>query len=341
MTDNEGNFNINQSKPEDTRGWSEIEAAFKKIDSLKDPEENEDNFEEEPQEPEDSNSEEEEVEEISEEYEEDESTEESLKETLKKPEKAWKEKKKRFKAQAETRLAQEEKRRVLEENAQLKELLRQAEAAGTYQYGKNIYSELERAKQLKRKAVEDNDLDASIDADVYMNKVIHDIRELEKWSAIESAQPQKQQSDSSEHHEEVLARDISQEWLSTHKELQPNSRYYNPKLAEKTAEYIYALDAKLDASGNTQAYLSDEYFEVIDDFIENQKNKTRSEKTQKNIGSIGNVGSVRNSYSNSLHNTAKTQKVSLTAAEKELAKIGGISEEEWARRKINISKMVR
>lgn len=332
MIDNEDNF-----KPEDTQALAKIEAAFEEIDRLKEIEDDEDNFEETSNE-EDSNSEEE-IEETSEEYEE-ESIQELSRETLKKPEKAWKEKRKRFKAQAETRLALEENRRVLEENAQLKELLRQAEAAGTYQYGKNVYSELDRAKQLKRKAVEDNDIEASIEADVYMNKIIHDIRELEKWSASENTQLPKQQASTSQH-QEALAYEIANDWLSSHRELQPESRYYNSELAEKTAEYINVLNANLARTGNMQAYLSDEYLGVIDDFIEDQKSQTRSEKTQKNIGSIGNVGSVRNSYSNSLHNSSKTQKVSLSTAEKELAKIGGISEEEWVRRKINISKMVR
>ncbi len=340
MKDKNDNFESDQLNLEDNRGFAEIEAAFKEIERIKNSGEAEEN----PQEEEhkgDLHSEDEEIEdEIEEEGEEENSKEDPLKDFIKKPEKAWKEKKRRFKAQAETRMALEEKRLALEENARLKELLKQAEAAGTYQYGKNVYSELEKAKQLQRKAIDDGDADGVIEAGMNVSRALNNIMELEKWSAYESSQSQKQQESNPSHqNNEDFEQQIAQEWLSTHKELQYNSRYYDQELTEKVGEFVHALDSKIDKSGNTDIKLTDKYFEVIDDYIEDLKSKKRTEKTQKNIGSIGNVGSVRNSYSNSLHNTStKTQKVFLTPYEKDMAQRGGISEEAWAKRKANLLK---
>ncbi len=339
MKDTNNGFASNQLKIEESKGFAEVEAAIKEIDRLQNLEEEEDNFEEKPHE-----EEHEESPEIEDTSDDEEQEEEEIKsESPRKPEKAWKEKKRRFKAQAETRAVLEEKRQILAENAQLKEMLRQAEAAGTYQYGKNAQSELEKAKILHKQAVANGDDDALADANVAIASALYNIKELEKWSSYENAQPQKQQATPPPIQEEDEVNwQIAQQWIGTHKELQPNSRSYDKEVAEVTAGFIHELDSNMKKSGNMDAMYSDDYFEVIDDFIDDFKSKRRSETTQKNRGSVGNVGSVRNSYSDSLHSgPAKTQKISLTSYEKELARIGGISEEEWAKRKSNISKIAR
>lgn len=346
MTDNDNDFTSAQSKVEDLRGFAEVEAAIREIDRLKGgEEEEEDSFEEksleDPQE--DPSGEEEEVEETSDEEE----FEEEIfkKESIKKPEKAWKEKKRRFKAQAETRAVLEEKRQILEENAQLKEMLRQAEAAGTFQYSKNAHSELEKAKNLHKQAVANGDDDALAEASIAIAGALYNIKELEKWSSYESSQPKKEVAPrpvQQQQEQQELEWQIAHKWLSTHSELQPNSKSYDQELAEEVAEYVYELDSEIDDAGKSSLKYSPQYFNNINGFIKDFQKQRRAESTKKNIGSMGNVGSVRNSYSNSLHSgPVKTQKISLTPYEKELAKIGGISEEEWAKRKNNISKMAR
>jgi hypothetical protein len=340
MTDKNDSFESDQLNLEDNRGFAEIEAAFKEIERIKNSGEVEENPQEEDPQGEAHSEDEETEDEFEEEGEEENSQKDPLKDFIKKPEKAWKEKKRRFKAQAETRIALEEKRLALEENVRLKELLKQAEAAGTYQYGKNVYSELEKAKQLQRKAIDDGDADGVIEAGMNVSRALNNIMELEKWSAYESTQPQKQQEPNpSYQNNEGHEQQIAQKWLSTHKELQHNSRHYDPELTEEVGEFIHELDSKIDKSGNTDVYFSDDYFEAIDDYIEDLKSKKRTAKTQKNIGSISNVGSVRNSYSNSLHSTpTKPQKIFLTPFEKDMAQRGGISEEAWAKRKANLLK---
>lgn len=344
MTNKDGGFEDEQSKPENELGFAEVEAAIREIERLKNSDEILEDSQEDQAEPqEEDHFDEGENQEYADEEGEDQGDKDPIKELPKKPEKAWKEKKRRFKAQAETRVALEEKRLALEENTRLKELLKQAEAAGTYQYGKNVYSELERAKQLQRKAIDEGDADGVIESGMNVSRALHNIMELEKWSAYENSQPQNQQgSNIQQQKQEEFEREIGAEWLSTHKELQPNSRYYNQELAEEVGEFIHALDSNIAKSGNTEVYFSDRYFDAIDDYIDDLKSKRRTEKTQKNIGSISNVGSVRNSYSNSLHNTSsKPVQIKLSPLEKEMARNGGISEEEWSRRKNNILKKER
>ncbi len=343
MTNKEDGFDNERLKPEIPLGLAEVEAAIREIERLKNSDEIEEPQEEPQKEPqeEDHFEEEESQEDLEEEGDEEEGyKKDHIKEFPKKPEKAWKEKKRRFKAQAETRIALEEKRLALEENTRLKELLKQAEAAGTYQYGKNVYSELERAKQLQRKAIDEGDADGVIEAGMNVSRALHNIMELEKWSAYENTQPQKQQEPNPpQRNQEAFEQEVASEWLSTHKDLQPNSRHYNQELAEEVGEFIHALDSNIAKSGNTDVYLSDKYFDAIDDYIDDLKSKRRTERTQKNIGSISNVGSVRNSYSNSIHNTpSKPDRIKLSPLEKEVARIGGFSEEEWSRRKNNIFK---
>ncbi len=343
MTDKDNDFASGHSPERDNKGYAEIEAAFEKIERLKNlEEEEEDNFEENSpeQSEEDSDHQDIEPEETTDEYVEEEDLRSG---SQKKPEKAWKEKKRRFKAQAETRAVLEEKRQILEENAHLKEMLRQAEAAGTYQYSKNARSELEKAKALHKQAVANGDDDALAEAAIAMAEATYNIKELEKWSSYDNAQPQKNQvhEQNITQQQENLEREIIQDWIGTHQELQPNSKSYNPQLAQATSQFVYELESNMLRTGNMDAKYSDDYFEIIDDYINNVKKHLRTEKSQKNIGSIGNVGSVRNSYSSSLHNTAKTQKVVLTTREKEIAKICGMSEEDYIRQKNNISKRAR
>ncbi len=249
------------------------------------------------------------------------------KDGAKKLDKIWKIKRSRYKALAE-------KKAVEEENVRLKEMLAESLNSGTYHYGKNVYSELEKAKELKKRAIEDGDIDASIEADIKLNRAINDINELEKWSASESRQPAKQQ----EYRKPVdnydeLEREKAADWLDDHPELQPASRQYNQNLANEVGQFIHHLDEGIESRGQRELLYSEEYFDTIDRYIQDINNRDRTEKKRKSLDSVGHVGSVRNSYGNANGKSSKSVQMILTADEKKICAAGGISEKEWLKYK--------
>lgn len=316
----------------DTAGMDEIAEAIKEIERLKNggapkeeiQEEQEDDVE--PEEEQEAEKEEPQEQEAEEEEEEPES-----KKAPKKLDKIWKIKRSRYKALAEKKL-------VEEENVRLKEMLAESLNSGTYHYGKNVYSELEKAKESKRRAIEEGDIDASIEADINLNRAINNINELEKWSASEK-QPQREPQRQQEHQKSVddydeIEYEKAMDWLEDHPELQPNSRQYNLGLAKETNQFINHLNRNLEAQGQRELLYSEEYFDTIDKYIQDINNRDKTEKNRKSLGSVGHVGSVRNSYGNANGKSSKNIQMTLTADEKKICAAGGISEKDWLKYKL-------
>jgi hypothetical protein len=315
----------------DTAGLAEIEEAIREIERIRNggaPKEEEQEEEEENQEDQQEEEETEESENQEEQEEEEQAPE--VKEApigTKKLDKIWKIKRSRYKALAEKKL-------VEEENARLKEMLAESLNSGTYHYEKNVYAELEKAKDLKRRAIEEGDVDASIEADISLNKAINSINELEKWTTSERKQSVKQQEfRKPEADYDEIEREKAADWLEDYPQLQPTSRQYNPPLANKVSQFINYLDEEIESRGQGHLRFSEEYFGAIDRHIEEINNKERTEKKRKSLDSV-NVGGVRNSYGNANGKSSKNIQMTLTADEKRICANGGISEKDWLRYKL-------
>lgn len=320
---------------QDTAGLAEIEEAIREIERLRRGESATEEIQDEQKEevlPEEEDQETDQDPEGEQELEEEENLELSAKPTKdapKKLDKIWKIKRSRYKALAE-------KKAVEEENVRLKEMLAESLNSGTYHYGKNVYSEFERAKQSKRQAIEDGDIDAVIEADISLNRAINNINDLEKWGAAsEDRQPAKQQEyrKPPEAYDEI-EHEIAADWLDNHPELQPTSRQYNQPKANEVTEFINHLDKNIDANGRRDLYFSEEYFDTIDRYIKDIDNRDRTEKKRKSLESVSHVGSVRNSYGNANGKSSKSVQMLLTADEKKICAAGGISEKEWLKYKL-------
>ncbi|CAB4124216.1 hypothetical protein UFOVP51_77 [uncultured Caudovirales phage] len=311
----------------DTAGMDEIAEAIKEIERLKNGGAQKEEIQEEQEDDVEPEEEQEEEKEESQEQEVEEEEEPESKKAPKKLDKIWKIKRSRYKALAE-------KKAVEEENARLKEMLAESLNSGTYHYGKNVYSELEKAKESKRRAIEEGDIDASIEADINLNRAINNINELEKWTASEK-QPQRQPEprQSADDYDEI-EREKAADWLDDHPELQPNSRQYNLGLATEVSQFIHHLDNGIEARGQRDLLYSEEYFDTIDKYIQDVNNRDKTEKNRKSLGSVGHVGSVRNSYGNANGKSSKTIQMTLTADEKKICAAGGISEKDWLKYKL-------
>ena len=219
---------------QDTSGLVEIQQALEEIEKLQ-------NGQQESQEIEEP--------EVSGEEESQEAEAEIPVEQEKKKSKIWKEKKRKYQAIAE-------KEALYQENLQLKQMLSESLNSGTYHYGKSAYADLDKAKENKRRAIEEGDLDSLIEADISLTKAVHTINDLEKWAYTEERgkpTPAKQNNDY-EQSEYTTPRfnereqELAKDWLEDHQYLDPNSGQYNVNMANKVAKFIN--DLQLIASFN-------------------------------------------------------------------------------------------
>ena len=88
-------------------------------------------------------------------------------------------------------------------------------------------------------------------------------------------------------------------------------------------------------------YFSEQYFDAIDQYIGEAKNrihvegKNKTQKNSKNLESAAHIGSVRNSYSSSPSSrTPSSTQLILTADEKRMCANAGITEKDWLRYKL-------
>jgi hypothetical protein len=183
-----------------------------------------------------------------------------------------------------------EKEEALRRADRLEQMLKESLNSGTYHYGRNVYSELERAKEDKRRAIDEGDAEGLIEADVSINKALLAINELEKWGNESEVSNSSYEPEISN---EVIYTEIANDWLDTHPYLQPHSRSYNPKVAEKVSEFVNYLDYNLQRNNESNAIFSEDYFNTIDNYIDSLR--VSKKDNSKNIESLSNVSSVRNS----------------------------------------------
>ena len=246
-----------------------------------------------------------------------------------KEKKFWKERREKYKALAERdRLA-----------AELEDLRSQRDKAlevGNYHYGQNAYSDLEKAKLLKKKAIEDGDVEALTEADVALVRAANAVDEVERWNAQSNTQNKTEdniQNSHNTHNISLAQQEMAKDWLESHPELNPASGNYDATFAQKVGNYINALDRNIADSGQSEHYFSDAYFEAIDNHIDSIRKPIV--KTNTPPASADNVAGVKKSYqSHGSSQSRNTQKIILTADEKRMASNAGISEEDWLKYKI-------
>jgi hypothetical protein len=241
----------------------------------------------------------------------------------------WKVKKDKYRALAA-------KDALMQENSQLKQMLNESLNSGTYHYGKSAYADLEKAKESKKKAIEEGNIDALIESDIALTKALNTVSDLEKWAYNESqnkTKAEQYQEEQPANNFTSVEHEIATDWLDNHSYLQPTAPDYNPKLATQVAGFINHLDANLAKNGQMDAYFSEPYFKTIESYITEIKNEPQN--TAKKIESVAHIGSVRNSYNNSGASkaSAPTQMI-LTADERRMCANAGISEKEWLKYKL-------
>jgi len=308
---------------EDNMGSAEIQSAFEEIERLKGGEEgvgknpNEELQDHELPAEEDSEGLDEQVVE-----------EESKKEEPKKEEKLWKVKKSKYRALAGEKAA-------LEKVEMLEKQLKEALDSGAYHFSKTTHSELDKAKELRKKALEDGDADAFNDADIAFTKAVNNVDRLERWEASNAQEQRPANNEPSRQYNDEINTEIANDWMDEHPYLKPGSVEYVPELAQEVSEFVNYMDSDLAKNGQQNVYFTKEYFDTIDQYIGQAQNRMQSEapntrqKPSRNLSSGGHVGGVRNSYSTSSSSrNPSSKKYVLTADERQIcAGLDGVSEE--------------
>lgn len=221
----------------------------------------------------------------------------------------------------------DEKEAALNQVKELQDLLNQAVTSGTYHYSKSAYNDLERAKIAKKIALESGDTDGLIEADEGIYNALDTIRELEKRSYTPASAPPQTQS------REAMRNAIARDWIESHAELNPKSRNYNEDVAEDVYQYIKKLDRALYLEGNQDMLFSSQYFEAIDDHVNELKRdvNSRSPKTGP-VSRQVQVGAVRNA-GNGAKQVSSLSQVKLTPDEVYYCEQMGIPQKNWIYRK--------
>jgi hypothetical protein len=243
-----------------------------------------------------------------------------------KEKKYWKARRLQFKAQAERDQIAEELEAVRQERDE-------ALKVGSYHYGQNAYLDLEKAKEKRRKAIEDGDSNEFDLADEALAKARNAVSDIEKWELQNNNNIQQNHTrDNTSSHKISTEQIIAQDWIASRPDINPKSKSYNHDLAEKVSSFINKLDSNIVANNNQQYYFSEEYFDQIDNQIERLQRPVSQSNTRPL--SVDNVSGVKRSYQSQPGNVSSKQKILLTADEKRMASNAGLSDATWLKYKI-------
>ena len=223
-----------------------------------------------------------------------------------------------------------DRQRLEQENYQLKNILDGTINNNAELYGRDLYNDLEKIKNIKKQAMLGDDPDLLIEADEVYQKTLYRVNEYENSMSKRSADNEVDNEVNQDEYLDQIKMTKAQEWIAEHPELIENSYSYDPKIQKELGSFIEEFDRELKVNGRENEILSDKYLSVLDEFVDNVKiNKSSKGYT------TSNVGGVRNNFQNGSSNSIK---VTLTEFDKNYAKNLGISEKEYLKYKLEDMK---
>jgi hypothetical protein len=229
-----------------------------------------------------------------------------------------------------------DRQKLEEENYRLKIELDSTINNSTELYGRDLYNDLEKIKNIRKQALlgafgdpddpeyASKNADILAEADDLFQKASYKLNEYEKY--ISNRDSESDDAPSDNNYEEQIKLTKAQEWLDEHPELEEGSYNYNPKIQKELGSFIKQFDRELKRNGREDEILTDAYLDVLDEFID-----TVRVKRPKDGYTTSNVGGVRNNFSSS---SGGSVRVVLQDYEKDFAKSIGISEAKFLEQKI-------
>lgn len=280
------------------------------------------------------------------------------------------------KVQREKYQALNEIEQLRQENQRLAKLAAQTAEAATFHNEKAVELKLDQARRAKAAAYEMSDTEAMIKADEQFAEAIHQKAEIDRWKAEQAYQKQqqefqaKQQQERQKHQQEAQPEyDLNEDtenWLSSNPWFLQGNEEYNPELAEDVQDFSKILERRYARAGMQDKIFSQEYFDEIDNYIAQnysdsddsdyddeveyrkpvvrrppvqqqprrvvpQPGKITMKNVRNNVAPVGKSAKAPGANQNS-------NRVVLSAKEREFAKTMGISEAEYAKQKLAIDK---
>src|SRR5579872_1089200 len=199
---------------------------------------------------------------------------------------------------------------------------------------------IQKAKQLKQKAIEDGDVQAQIDADVSLAEAVSDKRALDSvkvsqkiYEEERARMPAQQnvQRQPMAQEPEAYATPETEEWLQENSWFDENSDDFDPDLHEKALRYAQSLDTRYNRRGMSNKVLSQEYFDEIDRYMQKHMTKnTLNQNSNQGRGELS-MNRPRGSVSgvNRAHVPGQRETFRMSKDEQEMARAMGWTDQQW------------
>jgi hypothetical protein len=231
-----------------------------------------------------------------------------------------------------------DRQKLEQENYQLKNALDGTINSSAELYGRDLYNDLEKIKNIKKQALlgafgdpDDPDYyaknaDILAEAEDLYQKASYKINEFENIISNKNSNVRNNEEVVAEqNYEEQIKLEKAQEWMDEHPELIEGSYSYNPKLSEEFTTFVKQVDRELRKEGREDEILSDRYLELLEEFTETVKVDRPREGY-----STSNVGGVKNNFSKS----SNSVRVTMTEFDKNMARSLKMKPEDYLKVKI-------
>ena len=245
-----------------------------------------------------------------------------------------------------------ENEHLKQELARLQQVSFQNQDAAMGHYDKTIELQIQQAKAEKKIALENGDLDAQLAAEEKMVSAIAQKTRNEEWKAQQdmlakqrqaqqqqqAQQPQQQYQDEQIDAEELPA-DVAN-WIENNPWFVPNTPDFNPDVAQEVQSFSLVLERKYRRMGMEDQLYSKQFMDEIDSYVREQimeepepqkqqpaqRNTLNMKPVRQNVAPVGKSAKAADG--------GQRKTVTLSPAEKEMAKIMNLTDQDYAKWKI-------
>lgn len=244
--------------------------------------------------------------------------------------------------------------KLRQENEKLRQEAEYSTQTAMRHYDDGVNQRLSGAKEMFKQAEESGDIQAKADAAAYLSMVAAEVQNLNNLKAQQTVHQKRYQEEPQnvERHQYSEQRQYEQpqsgidyakereyqRWYSENSWIDKNSKDYDPWLSEKVTRYAADFNQNLIRGGQADGIGSPEYVDIINEAVRKFRNdkSTQGSRGPAMSQSRMPMSSVRNSGgSNEQQYSQRGQRVELTAAEKQFARLSGVDPKVYETAKLN------
>lgn len=204
---------------------------------------------------------------------------------------------------------------------------------------------IQRAKQLKAKAIEDGDVESQLAADEALAVAVSDKRNLDAWKMqqklYEESQPKERvETRQQRNHVDHAPAEVTPEaedWLADNAWFDERTDDFDPDLHQKAMSYAQHLESRYQRMGLEHKVMSHEYFDEIDRYM--KKHLTKKEAPQRQGDLV--MNRPRNTVApvQRAHVPGHREVYRMSREDQEMARAMGWDDKKWIHYKKEAEKM--